>query len=172
MAETANPRGALDNEASYAILFMCQARNSTYILSIHSSVWNSVKLEQLERLFEFWNGHYTRHTFWSCLIRCANMKWIRWVFLKIQSRHDSVHRRTRWYQYTPFQLRWSGGIKSCRSSCLELQIINIKLKKNQQKVPGPPPKLSASDWRTRGNFQHWFIVHWMELYLDFKNVTH
>ena len=24
--------------------------NSTYILSIHSSVWNSVKLEQLERL--------------------------------------------------------------------------------------------------------------------------
>ena len=50
MAETANPRGAVDNEALYAILFTCQARNSTYILSIHSSVWNSVKLEQLERL--------------------------------------------------------------------------------------------------------------------------
>ena len=31
----------------------------------------------------FWNWHYTRHTFWSCLIRCANMKWIRWVLLKI-----------------------------------------------------------------------------------------
>ena len=44
--------------------------------------------------FEFWNGHYTRHTFLSCLIRCANMKWIRWVLLKIQSGHDSVHRRT------------------------------------------------------------------------------
>ena len=44
--------------------------------------------------------------------------------------------------------------KSCRSSCLESQIINIKLKKNQQKVPGPPPKLSASDRRTCGNFQH------------------
>ena len=55
-------------------------------------------------------------------IRCANMKWIRWVFFKIQSEHDSVHRRTdgqtdgqtdrgtRWNQYTPFQLRWSGGI--------------------------------------------------------------
>ena len=46
------------------------------------------------QIFEFWNGHYTRHTFWSCLIRCANMKWIRWVFLKIQSGHDSVHRQT------------------------------------------------------------------------------
>ena len=44
--------------------------------------------------------------------------------------------------------------KCCRSSCLELQIINIKLKKNQQKVPGPPPKLSALDRRTCGNFQH------------------
>ena len=46
------------------------------------------------QIFEFWNGHYTRHTLWSCLIRCANMKWIRWVLLKIQSGHDSVHRRT------------------------------------------------------------------------------
>ena len=45
------------------------------------------------QISEFWNGHYTRHTFWSCLIRCANMKWIRWVLLKIQSGHDSVHRR-------------------------------------------------------------------------------
>ena len=33
--------------------------------------------------------------------------------------------------------------------------MNIKLKKNQQKVPSPPPKLSASDRRTCGNFQHW-----------------
>ena len=36
----------------------------------------------------------------------------------------------------------------CRSSCLESQIINIKLKKNQQKVSGPPPNWSASDRRT------------------------
>ena len=70
--------------------------------------------------FKFWNGHYTRHTFWSCLIRCANMKWIRWVFFKIQSGHDSVHRRTdgRTDRRTdgqgdtsipPYQLCWSGG---------------------------------------------------------------
>ena len=68
------------------------------------------------QMFEFWNGHYTRHTFWSCLIRCANMKWIRWVLLKIQSGHDSVHRRTDRQtdgqgdtSIPPFQLRWSGG---------------------------------------------------------------
>ena len=64
------------------------------------------------QIFEFWNGHYTRHTSWSCLIRCANMKWIRWVLLKIQSGHDSVHRRTDGQGDTsipPYQLRWSGG---------------------------------------------------------------
>ena len=44
--------------------------------------------------FEFWNKHYMRHTFGSCLIRCANMNWIRRVLLKIQSGNDSVHRRT------------------------------------------------------------------------------
>ena len=68
-------------------------------------------------IFKFWNRHYTQHTFLSCLIRCANMKWIQWVLFKIQSGHNSVHRRTdgqtdrrtdgqtdrhtRWYQYTP-----------------------------------------------------------------------
>ena len=48
----------------------------------------------------------------NCLIRCANMKWIRWVLLKIQSGHDSVHRRTDGQGDTsipPYQLRWSGG---------------------------------------------------------------
>ena len=57
---------------------------------------DKVKVTNLKKSpkFQFWNGHYTRHTFWSCLIRCANMKWIRWVFLKIQSGHDSVHRQT------------------------------------------------------------------------------
>ena len=61
--------------------------------------------------------HMTRQTFCSCLIRCANMKWIWQVLLKIQSRHDSVHRRTdRWTDgqggtsITPFQLPWNGGI--------------------------------------------------------------
>ena len=77
------------------------------------------------QIFEFRNGHYTRHTFWSCLIRCANMKWIRWVLLKIQSGHDSVHRRTEGQtdrrtdgqgdtSISPLQLRWSGGYNNCR----------------------------------------------------------
>ena len=54
---------------------------------------------------------FTRHI-WSCLIKSVNMKWIWWALLKIQSRHDSVDRRTggrtdrrtdkrtRWNQYT------------------------------------------------------------------------
>ena len=64
------------------------------------------------QIFEFWDRHYTRHIFWSCLIRCANMKWIRRVLLKIQSGHYSVHRRTDGQGETsipPFQLCWSRG---------------------------------------------------------------
>ena len=70
------------------------------------------------QIVEFWNGHYTRHTFWSCLIRCANMKWILWVLLKIQSGHDSVHRWTDGQGDTSiphFQLRLSGGIITINS---------------------------------------------------------
>ena len=67
-------------------------------------------------IFEFWNNYYMRHTFWSCLIRCANMKWIRWVLLKIQRGHDSVHRRTDGQTdkvkpvYPPFNFVEAGGI--------------------------------------------------------------
>ena len=72
--------------------------------------------------FQFWNKYYTGHTFLSCLIRCANMKWIRQVLLKIQSRHDSVHRWTDGQMdklkpvSPPFQLRWSRGYNNPHSS--------------------------------------------------------
>ena len=48
--------------------------------------------------------------------------------------------------------------KSCQSCCLESQIINIKLKKSFRKFPGPPPKLSASGWRTGSNLEHWISL--------------
>ena len=62
----------------------------------------------------------------------------------------------KWYNNVDVQYQYLGwhksynqclklSQKSCRSSCLESQIISIKLKKNQQKVSGPPPKLAASD---------------------------
>ena len=61
------------------------------------------------QIFEFWNNHYTWHTFWICLIRYANMEWIPWVLLKIQSGHDSVHRWTDGHLYCTFDIsiRWS-----------------------------------------------------------------
>ena len=79
------------------------------------------KIRQNFKNFEFRNGHYTRHTFWSCLIRCANMKLIRWVLLKIQSGHDSVHRRTDGQMdtvipvYPPFNFVEVGGIKIAKN---------------------------------------------------------
>ena len=68
---------------------------------------DKVKVTNLKNLPKFQIS--TWHTLWSCLIRCANMKWIWWVLLKIQSRHDSVHRRTDRHLYFIFDLsiRWS-----------------------------------------------------------------
>ena len=57
------------------------------------SVTNFKNFSKL-KVFEFWKNLNTKHTFWNCLIRCVNMKWIRWLLRKIQSGQDSVHRRT------------------------------------------------------------------------------
>ena len=82
----------------------------------------SYKFKEFAKIlfFSFWDKHFTGHTF--CLIRCANMKWIWQVLLKIKSRHDSVHRRTDGQtdrrtdgrtdgqgetSIPPFRLRWS-----------------------------------------------------------------
>ena len=57
--------------------------------------------------------------------------------------------------------------KSFQSSCLESQIINIKLKKILKKVPGPPPKLSASGRRTGSNLEHWFISRVSQIHFTY-----
>ena len=58
----------------------------------------SYKFKEFAKILPFWVLKQTLHvlyfTFWNCSIWCANMKWIPWVLLKIQSRHDSVHRQT------------------------------------------------------------------------------
>ena len=51
------------------------------------------KLPKIQ-ILEFKKNLNMRQTFWSWLIRCVNMKWIWLVLWKIQSGHDSVHRRT------------------------------------------------------------------------------
>ena len=84
----------------------------SYWIPSQKKTKSKIQILKIPQNFKFCNRHYTRHTFWSCLIRCANMKWIRWVLLKIQSGHDSVHRRTDGQGDTsipPFQLRWSEG---------------------------------------------------------------
>ena len=53
---------------------------------------NKVKVTDLNNLpkfpiLKFWNEYYTRHTFWNCLIRFVNMKWIWRVLLKIVLEH-------------------------------------------------------------------------------------
>ena len=84
----------------------------SYWIPSQKKTKSKLQIWRIRQNFKFWNKHYMRHTFWSCLIRCANMKWIRWVLLKIQSEHHSVHRWTDGQNETsipPFQLRWSGG---------------------------------------------------------------
>ena len=74
---------------------------------------------------------------------------------QVATLHRWFYRRCRKWKrmWIPSGSVWN-SVKSCRSSWLESQIINIKLKKNQQKFPVLIQKLSALDWRTCGNFQH------------------
>ena len=51
------------------------------------------KFKEIAKILEFFTKLNARHTFWSLLIRCVNMKWVRLVLWKIHSGHDSVHRR-------------------------------------------------------------------------------
>ena len=67
----------------------------------------------------------------------------------MQSRDVTMHQCI-----TIYRQRSKLNQKSCQSCCLESQIINIRLKKSFKKVPGPPPKLSASGWRTGSNLEH------------------
>ena len=117
---------------------LCSEDTPCRLMIIHSieSYWipsqkTKSKLQILKNspkfhICEFWNKHYTQHTFWSCLIRCANMKWIRRVLLKIQRGQDSVHRRTDRQTdkvkpvYPPFNFVEAGGIiKAASTWCLE-----------------------------------------------------
>ena len=93
-------------------------------------------------ILEFGNNPYTRHTFWSCLIRCANMKWIRLVSWKIQSGHGFVHRRTdrrtdgrtdarkTWNQFPPFKFVETGGIISCHSITRSINSLDVYMVNN------------------------------------------
>ena len=91
------------------------------ILGIHieDKVANLKILPKIQ-ILEFFNFLYMQHTFWSCLMRCVNMKCIQLVLWKLQSRHNSVHRWTdrrtdRWTDdvkpvYPPFNFVEVGGI--------------------------------------------------------------
>ena len=89
----------------------------SYWIPSQKKTKSKLQIYRINQIFlKFLNKHYTRHTISNCLIRCANMEWIRQVLLKIQSGYDSVHRRTdgqadrrtRWNQYTPLSilLKW------------------------------------------------------------------
>ena len=64
----------------------------------HKKTKSKLEIPKICQKFKFYKFAITQgymwHTFWSCLIRCANMKWIRLLLCKIQNGHGFVHRRT------------------------------------------------------------------------------
>ena len=65
------------------------------VKTIQNQSYNLMKFNlPILHFFIFWKKLNMRHTFWSCLIRYVNMKWIWQVLLKIQRGHHSVHRWT------------------------------------------------------------------------------
>ena len=71
------------------------------ILLIHIRSQNKTKSKlqiwKICQKFKSWNFAKKPnmwHTFWSCLIRCVNMKWIQLVLQKLQRRHGRTDRQT------------------------------------------------------------------------------
>ena len=52
-------------------------------------VTNLKNLPKLQ-IFKSWKILYTRHTFWSCLISCVNMKWIWQMDRRMDGQMDKV----------------------------------------------------------------------------------
>ena len=112
----------LRSEDTPRCLMITHIIKSQVILLDPKSKEDKVKVTNLKNLlklqiFVFWNKLYMPHTFWSCLIRYANMKWIRRVLLKIEltrfcpQTDRQTDGRTRWNQ-----LRWSGGYNDLKST--------------------------------------------------------
>ena len=83
----------------------------------------SYKFKEFAKTSNFWILKQTVHDTHLLMLldKMCNKKWIWRVLLKIQSGHDSVHRRTRWNQYTPLSTLLSGGgyknrLHYCKSS--------------------------------------------------------
>ena len=115
----------------YWVSYIILKVNRTYIISIINALLVSHRIgtTRATKMAAFWesqmlefcnnNKIYTWNTFWTCLIRCVNMKWIRLVLWKTQSGQDSVHRRMdrrparrRETSKAHFQLCWSRGYKN------------------------------------------------------------
>ena len=112
-------------------------------------------------------------TFWSCLIRCVNMKWMRQVLLKIQSgqilstdgqtdgRTDGqMDRWTGWNQYTPVLtlLKWEYNYTYTDHTLLTYVWTHIFLNRNSSNIINGDIKESYTGmilciclWRRRHN---------------------
>ena len=117
----------LHSEDTPSCLMITHSIESYWIPS-QKKTKSKLQILRIRQHFKFWNKHYTRHTFWNCLIRCANIKWIRQILFKIQSGHDSVHRRTDGQGETsipPFNFVEAGGINKLYKLVTTATILSI-----------------------------------------------
>ena len=111
-------------------------------------------------IFEFCSKLYTRHTC-SCLIRCANIKWIRIIEDRERKRLcPQTDRRTDGQtdgqgetSIPPFQLRWSGGIMTSQWAQMRLKSPALRLF-TQPFVPAQIKEniKAPRHWPLRGEF--------------------
>ena len=67
----------------------------SYWIPSQTKTKSNLQIYRICQISNVWiKTNYTRQTCCSCLITCVNMKWIRRVFLKMESGYHSVHSRT------------------------------------------------------------------------------
>ena len=104
-------RSEIPPAASWLSILVIHIRSQ--VKRIQSQSYKFLKKLSMIQLFKFWKKLYTRHTFWRCLIRCINMKWIQPKLYALQSGHGMrdgwTDERTEWNQYTPPTTSLCGG---------------------------------------------------------------
>ena len=79
-------------------------------------IWDTAAAPWLPKtkICKLFKNLYMLHTFWSCLIRCINIKWIQWELEALQSGQGTqdwpTDGGTEWNQFTHQQLRCARGI--------------------------------------------------------------
>ena len=116
--------------------------DSYLIPSQNNMTKSNLQIKRIWQILNFLNKLYMRHTYWSCLIRYVNMKWIRWVVLILSTDWQTNKVKP---VYLPFNFVEAKGITRAVRDCLICPYARISECLVSQPFPGNECKAGHCD---------------------------